>query len=436
MYNTLTKAVLAVDEELRQCLQENKLDIDPTLLNPLKKYGIITEDETDELKIHRLRHNQLKYNTNRSSFLVFTTYSCNLKCPYCYEGVVVSPESSSAYMGPETTSQVVTFMKNQTLLNRSSTVGIGLYGGEPLLNLDCCETLLTCMGQWCSENHLIFYATCTTNGTLLDKAYPRIGKYLSSVHVTLDGSQVYHDKKRIRKDGSPTYTDILNNLELLRTTKEHLSIRLTVDEENRHSIEEVLTDLESIGLKGRPHFHIYFAQVVPQNACLTFPTDDKYYTVTRDSIMYLPPLMKMAQEKGWGDHLAFDIGQEHTLVPSNIMSCDYVKHGMYSLDPLGDIYMCPASAGDTQYCIGKIHKGIPEWNAAYYNIITRDPSLIDLCAACEYLPACGGGCAIASHLKYKDYSTTFCNFTKDIIYERITAHLRLKYPEKFKESEQ
>ena len=432
VYNTMRGSILAVDRELREHLETNQLDIDPSFLDPLKKYGVIVEDDTDELKIHRLKHNKAKYNTARSSFLVFTTYACNLCCPYCYEGTVVNPEYRSVIMSPEMTSHVVEFIKNQTLKNRSYTAGIGLYGGEPLLNLDCCETILREVSEWCSSYHIQFYATITTNGTLLnEETYKRIGKYLSSVHITLDGPQKYHDKKRIKRDGSGTYADILNNLQLLKDTKEHLSIRISVDKENRHAMGDVLKDLEEIGLKGRPHFHIYFAQVVPQYACLTFPTDTDYSQLMKESLGYIPPLMKMALNQGWENHLAFDIGQEHSLIPANVTSCDYVKHGMYAIDPLGDIYMCPASAGDTQYRIGTLQKGAVEWFPSYYSIITRDPSLIEPCTQCELLPACGGGCAVASYLKYKDYSTTFCNFNKDIIYERIEAYLTFKYPEKF-----
>ncbi len=433
VYNTMKRAILIVDPELKQCLETNQIaQIDSPLIDPLKKCGIIVDDDTDELKLHRLNHNQVKYNTSRSSFLIFTTYSCNLQCPYCYEGPVVDPEYKSIFMKPEITSQVVEFICNQMLLNRSQKVGIGLYGGEPLLNVNCCETVVKQISEWCREYNIGFYTTITTNGTLLnEKTYERIGKYLSSIHITLDGPQRFHDKKRIKKDGSGTYSEILENLKLLKTTKEHLSIRISFDEENRHSMDELLEDLEEIGLKGRPYFHIYFAQITPQNICLTFPEDPRYRQEMKESIQYTASLVKMAQERGWADHLAVNIGQEHSLVPINIISCDYVKHGMYSIDPVGDIYMCPASAGDTQYRIGKIQNGAVKWNTSYYNIITRDPSRIDTCKQCELLPACGGGCAIASYLKYKDYYTAFCGFNRDLIYERIKKHLKFKYPEKF-----
>jgi uncharacterized protein len=431
VYNTLRGSVVSVDRELKERLETSLGDMDPSVVELLQRHGIVVEDSHDELVQHRLRHNLKKYNTSSSSFLVFTTYSCNLQCPYCYEGAVVNPDYRKTFMNPETTSRVVEFIKNQTLLNRSYTVGIGLYGGEPLLNLGCCETVLDEISAWCKKTGITFYATITTNGTLLTKpVYQRIGKNLSSIHITLDGAQYFHDQKRVRKDGSGSYAEILNNITFLTHTKEHLSIRISVDEENKDSMEEVLDDLEAIGVKGRPHCNIYFAQIIPQDACLTFPTDPEYREMMRESLGYIPPLMKMAVEKGWGPHLAIEIGQEHSLIPMNVTSCDYVKHGSYAVDPGGDIYMCPASAGDTRYCIGTLKSDGVQWNSSYYHILTRDPTLLSPCKECELLPACGGGCVIASYLKHKDYDTAFCNFTRDLIQERIRAHLKFKYPEK------
>lgn len=435
VYNPLKRAIISVDAELRAYLEENHVEkIDPALLHPLTKQGFIVNDDTDELKIQRLKHNLKKYSKSKaSSYLVFTTYSCNLRCPYCYEGPVVDPAYKPAFMGPEMTSQVVEFIKTQTLLNRSQMVCIGLYGGEPLLNVDCCETLTRSIAEWCKSCGIRFYTTLTTNGTLLtEQCLQRIGKYLSSVHITVDGPQQFHDKKRIKEDCSGSYTQILDNLKLLKNSKEHLSIRINFDEESMPFMHEVLEDLEEIGLKGRPHFHIYFAQIIPQNACLTFPTHAGYRKWRKESISYFPLLMKMAIEKGWGNHLAVDIGEEHSLVPSNVASCDYVKDGMYSIDPFGDIYVCPASAGDITYRVGNLRNGTAEWNSSYYHILTRDPSLIAPCNNCEMLPMCGGGCSIASYFKYEDYHKTFCNFTKEQIYERLKTHLKFKYPEKFR----
>lgn len=436
VYNPVTGAIVTVDRELREYLEKNQVEkADASFIEPLKTCGIIVDDDTDELKIQRLKHNLTKYaTTESSSFLVFTTYACNLRCPYCYEGPVVEEERKSALMHPEMTQQVIKFICEQTLENRSQMVCIGLYGGEPLVNMECCETLLEQVSQFCKDYSIKFYTTITTNGTLLtDSGYKRIGKYLSSIHVTLDGPQKFHDEKRRKKDGSGSYATILENLRLLKDTGEHLSIRINFDAESKEFMGEVLDDLEEIGLKGRPSFHIYFAQIVPQDACLSFPEDPEYREWMKKTVHDYPPLMQMALERGWKNHMAIDIGSEHSLVPRNVTSCDYVRRGIYSIDPLGDIYICPASGGHIQYRAGKLCNGNVEWSPSYYHILTRDPTLIAPCNECEILPMCGGGCSIGSFYKYTDYHKSFCSFIKEQMYEKLKAYLRFRYPEKFEE---
>lgn len=422
IYNAMANSILVVDNTLRQYLEKGHLEkIDSSVKNSLKKCGIIVGNTTDELKVFRLNYNTAKYNTNLSSFLIFTAYACNLCCPYCYEGPANAAYRSS-FMSPETTSEVVQFICNQTVQDKSQAVGVALYGGEPLLNMECCETVLKEVSQWCNHNNVAFSATIMSNGTLFtEKVYARIGQYLSYVHITLDGPQQYHDKKRVKKDGSGTYSQILQNLKQLKNTKEHLSIRINIDEENRHAVGEVLTDLEKIGLKGRPRFHLYFSQIIPQNFCLTFSADPEFTEQHKKASQYFPAITQMAKEQGWGTHLG-GLG-EHQLVSAGL-SCGYVKRGTYAIDPEGGIYICPALAGTPQYKAGKIQNGSAEWYPVYYDILTGDPSLTAPCNTCELLPLCRGGCPIAFYSMDK----TQCN-SKELLYERLKAYLEFQYPE-------
>ncbi len=423
VYNTLTNSLLLVDSDLQQCLEKDQLEkIDPSVMDSLRKCGILVDSGTDELEIFRLNHNTAKYDTNRSSFLIFTTFACNLSCPYCYEGAA-DAECRSAFMSPETTADVVKFICSQTAHNKSRAVGVALYGGEPLLNRECCETVLKEVSHWCEDNSVSFYATLLTNGCLLtEEVYTSIGRYLSYIHITLDGPQHFHDRKRVKKDGSGTYSLILQNLNRLKDTKEHLSIRVNIDEENRHSIGEVLDDLEELGLKGRPHLHVYFSQIIPQNRCLTFSSPESDECNPSD---YFPDIMQMTRERGWGAHLTGDPTKNTS--KSVVVACGYVTQGTYSIDPGGDVYLCPAVAGNPQYRTGTVGHGSCEWYPLYYDIITRDPSLTPPCHTCELLPLCGGGCPLAS---LAQDNKTECSSARKL-YGRLKAYLESRYPERF-----
>jgi uncharacterized protein len=414
IYNTLANTLLLVDNSVRQYLEKNQLEkIDASVVTSLKKCGIIVDG--DELHIYRLNHNITQYNADTSSFLVFTTYACNLCCPYCYEGPA-DAEYRSQFMRPETTSDVVHFICDQTRKNKSRAVTIALYGGEPLLNMECCETVLKKVSHFCENNRISFQTMIMSNGTLLtEKVYTVLKDYLSHIHITLDGSLLFHDKTRVQKNGSGTYEQILQNVSLLKNTKNHLSIRINVNEENKHSIHEVFNDLEEIGLKGRPHFYLYFSQIIPYTFCLAFSHPESKEQMKKFSTCY-SDLVDMAKEKGWESHVIVGTTEYHGV------SCRYVQHGTYSIGPLGDIYVCPAVAGDARYRIGKI-KGSVEWYPQYYAVMTRDPSLTVPCKTCEFLPLCKGGCPVASFAQEE----TQCNFTKEVLYERLKLYLESRY---------
>ena len=420
IYNTLTTSLVLVDNKVRHYLEENNVKfIDPSQLASLEKCGIITN--SNERAIYQISHNTAKYNTVVSSFLVFTTYACNLVCPYCYEGPSTAEYRSSS-MSLETTDKVVDFICSQVLKDRSRAVGIVLYGGEPLLNMDCCSTLLQDVSRWCETNTIPFSATLMSNGTLLTRdMYYRIKKYLTYIHITLDGPQRFHDRTRMKRNGSGSYSDILQNLEQLKNTEEYLQIRINIDEENMQAVGEVLTDLERIGLKGRPHFYIYFSQIIPQRFCFTV-SNPEFDEQSKKLSQYLPVITGMAQEKGWGPHLSADPGEK--LASSEAVSCGYVKYGIYTIDPEGDVFVCPALTCNPLYKIGTIQNHSITWEPVYYDILTRDPTLRTPCNTCEFLPLCKGGCPVSSLPGDK----ALCS-TRKRLYERLKTYLRVRYPE-------
>ena len=423
IFNTLTRSLLLVDDKVRHHLESNQLERIDSSMEPLKKCGIIVDNDVDELLIFRLNHRSTQYATHLSSFLIFTTYACNLQCPYCYEGPA-DAEYRSQFMSPETTSEVIQFICSQTRQNKSEAVGVALYGGEPLMNVDCCETVLKKVSEWCTTNEIAFSASILSNGTLFNEGiYKRIGKYLSYIHITLDGSQKYHDEKRVKKDGSPTYVQILQNLKQFINTKAHISIRINIDEENKTSVHEVLNDLEEIGLKGRSRLHVYFSEIIPQQSCIAFSLNPESCNYQKRLTQDIPRIMEVAQELGWGNHLV-DPDKEKSL--SAGLSCEYMRYGTYSIDPEGNIHVCPALAGNNVYKTGNIHNGSVEWFPLHYTVLTWDPSLVAPCNTCELLPLCKGGCPLASLQERKT-----CTLSEHL-YEQLISYLELRYSDRFR----
>ncbi|MGD2248180.1 MAG: radical SAM protein [Candidatus Methanofastidiosia archaeon] len=433
LMNTLTRAILSVDEELKNILETGDVNtLESHIKEALSSMGIIVPHNVDERKIYEFRHNVAKYATEDTAFVIFPTYDCNLRCPYCYEGL----DKVSTYMDESTIENTIDFVKKTTIEHTSKRVVIGLYGGEPLLYPETCYTLVDSISAWAQTNNIVYYGTLTTNGTLLtEETAALLFPYIASVHITLDGSRHTHNQKRIYADGTGSYEDVMRAIDIVKDTVKHLTIRIHINlQDKTYPGIEVLDELEDKGLKGRKNLHIYFKQLEPPDACLSVVLDKKYIKKKEKELNEFPKAWKKAQDKGWGPHMSVEAGSEHGLLTFNIVPCDHLKRGRYTIDPFGDVYMCPMSAGRKHHSIGTIQKGgFFEYRPAYYTLITRDPVQLETCNQCVYLPVCSGGCPISIYEETKTYQGSYCGYTKALKEAAIKSHLRNTYPDKFSE---
>ena len=433
LFNTLTKAILSVDGELKEMLEKGDVNTLPQgIKESLIEMGVAVPCNMDEKKIYEFRHNFAKYAVEDSAFVIFPTYDCNLRCPYCYEGT----EKMAAFMDDTVISNAVEFIKKTTAENRSKILVLGFYGGEPLLYPDACCQIAEQVRQWAAQNNVLYYGTLTTNGTLLtEKNAQKVLPYVASVHITLDGAREQHNKMRVYGSGKGSYKEVMRAVELVRDTPKHLTLRIHVDvEDEAYKGIEVLDDLEERGLKGRENLHIYFKQLEPPDACLSISLDKEYIKRKKKELDEMPKVWKTAQEKGWGPHMSVEAGSEHGILTYNIVSCDHLKRGRYVIDPFGDVYLCPMSAGFKRHAIGTIKDGGDlDYSPVYYTLLTCNPSQLEGCGECSYLPMCSGGCPISIYEEKQDYLASYCGFLKQLKIHSIKSNLRNQYPDKFSE---
>ncbi|WP_048130861.1 radical SAM/SPASM domain-containing protein [Methanolacinia petrolearia] len=435
LFNTLTKSFLVVDKELRTGLEENSFGgMDPGMISGLHELGIIVDDEADESKVYALKHNLHKYSTDTSSFLIFPTHSCNLRCPYCYETVMDIPKSKS--MDRETIARTKAFIKGMTLQNRSSRVVLGFYGGEPLLRSDICLDIMEDIFNWAGERGISYFCVLTTNGTLLSPSVSkRMHPFLSSVHFTLDGPAEKHNAKRFYMDNSGTYYDVLDAVSRAKDKKIIITVRINLDDDaSEEDVSEILADLEERGFKDRPGFFIYFAHVTAPNTCFNEYHDDSRETEITDMIEKTTRYWGLANSLGWGGSLTNRSGEEHGYISGSPVPCEYIRNGCYVVDPLADIYLCPAYCGMKEYSAGAIDEnGMPEWNSSYFRTIENNPVSSVRCKKCNILPVCNGGCPFEFLRGDEEAMENYCRYMKKKIEKKIVSHFRYHYPEKYRE---
>ncbi len=432
LLNTLSKAILAVDDDLKTVLEKGDFNtLDSSIKTSLVQMGVLVPWNLDEKAVYEFRHCITKYRSEEACFVIFPTYNCNLRCPYCYEGT----EKLSAHMDDATIEKTINFVKAATVENRGSALVLGFYGGEPLLHPDICYSIARELSEWAHQNNITYFGTLTTNGTLLnEKTAELLLPYIASVHITLDGSEDMHNRMRIYTNGKGSFREVMRACELLRDTPHHLTIRLHIDLENDCKGLEVLDELEERGFKGRPNLHIYFRQLEPPDVCLSSAVSSEYVEKKKRELDEFPAAWKRARDKGWGPHMSVGVGEEHGLLTFNIIPCDHLRKSHYIVDPFGDVYMCPMAAGFKHHAIGTLKEGgVLECAPAYYTLLTRDPLQIEGCSECAYLPMCSGGCPVSIYEKTHNYLAPHCGFSKILKVHAVKSHLRHTYPEKFSE---
>lgn len=416
LYNTVCDSISIVDEELKELIEKDPDSIEKEYAGKLSREntGVLVKDNVDEMDIIKSRYYEEKYDTRLSGFTIITTYACNLKCPYCYQG---SGESLNTSMDENLMKRTETFIKSFTERNNSKAVSLFLYGGEPLLNWKVCRDLSEGIDEWCKETGRKLTMGMVTNGTLLnEERIEELKKHnLGYVQVTIEGPKWLHDRKRIFKDGSPTYDIIINNIRKLKEKNIHFAIRISVDKESFPHMEETVNEMRSLGFEN--NFYFGFINNRTQHcrdwSCLTL---DELWRE-------LPKLASMAMEKGVK---YYNIRPKHQPHP-----CGSTSYSSFVIDPFGDLYKCWEFAGQKEHRVGYLDEEgnlIKEY--PYYATMARDPFSLKKCRDCILLPNCGGGCMAEAFSKHKRYNAPACSQTPKLISKQLGAYVRLRYEDK------
>lgn len=146
-----------------------------------------------------------------SKLILQVTQNCNLRCSYCvYTANYNNRRHSNLKMSKATAFKAIDFLFSHS--SESEEVGLGFYGGEPLLEFDLIKSCVNYINSCYSEKNVNY--SITTNGTLLDLATCR---YLQennfSITVSFDGPEEIHNRCRKFPNGEGSYQKVLHNLE-------------------------------------------------------------------------------------------------------------------------------------------------------------------------------------------------------------------------------
>lgn len=426
LFNTIRNIIAKCDTEIIHILENETFDKLPSnLLDKMVSEGIIVDKKLNELNVIRftrmMHYVHLMQNLSIGLTLVMT-YSCNLACPYCYEG---DRKAKGGLLTPNKIETILKFAKSHTQGGKKPLISVSFYGGEPLLNWKGCTYTLERLEEMKEDGEIRDYSTgFVTNGTLVnDKVIDAINKYnIRSMQITLDGPKEIHDKRRIKTSGEGTFDRIIENMKLLEqgvTNKNfHLGLRINVDKTNYKRIPELLDFLKNMGFR---NIAISYG-IVRGDQPYCSPNCGVYFSGS-DLQKYLPYLWKEAYTRG------FEVSTRPNL---KFAYCVYDHPFGYVIDPELKVYPCWEMVGIEEYQIGEIQEdGSLKIYPFYYDVKSRDPTEYEECRKCKLLPVCMGGCPMESIRKNGHPNGPGCDINKYVWKEGLKFYLMRRYPNIF-----
>ncbi|SCL91866.1 radical SAM/SPASM domain-containing protein [Sporanaerobacter sp. PP17-6a] len=377
LFNSLRCVYVKLNEEYYGRLKSISLtDIDlenDVITKDLYKYGLIIEDDVDEMDILKLNGEISKYNNLGMGYTIAVTMDCNMACPYCYE------RHDKTNMTIDVADKIVDNVKNN--IKDKKFLDICWYGGEPLLALDIVEYMSEKLIKICEDNDVPYYSFIVTNGLKLNRETAELLKNkckVSGAQVTIDGLEETHNKRRISLDKNiNSFNTIVNNIDSIKDFFK-VSIRVNVDKDNSNEIDKLLDYfLYEMNWKDEKNVNTYIARVEDKNRCSLASC---YSVLDFNKI-----------EQNFVDKL-FELNRKSikNFYPRSMaIACGAQQLYGAVIDPHGNYYKCWEEVGIDKYKVGSVGK-TSRINKNFLKYIYMD--IPDECRECKYLSLCNGGC--------------------------------------------
>lgn len=348
-----------------------------------------------------------KYKILYSTFTWVVTYNCNFRCPYCFEGREKKDGDTQIVFTKEQVDIAFRTMEKIQPRKELRRDVITLYGGEPLLpeNREIIEYIV----QKGTEKGYKFIAI--TNGYSVDSYLELLSSnQIYKLQITVDGTQMTHDARRVHKDGSSTFDKIVNNIQLALAKDVYLGVRMNIDRRNMSQYNILRDFFKQKGFFDYKKFYFYPAILensenvsLEQRLQLDFIDDKTFFNLQNDlshqiTTHYIYSTFMKALK-------------QHKPITFRSVSCAAQVNG-YVLDPLGNIYPCWDTIGDKRNIIGHYTPQGVMWNNSILDVWQNtNVGQLKPCYRCRYALLCGGGCPY----RHINKVNTHCKLFEDVL---------------------
>ncbi len=382
-------------------------DLSSSTIDKLIKRGYLTErslnDERQYIKkIAEIYH---RHASQLPSFMFAPTFSCQMRCIYCYEAHITHREDEISLLTMSSEHVLKAYAAIDNIVEsfeKKIPNTIILFGGEPLMAKNY-QIVREIVEEGIKRKYNF---TAITNGYDLLKYENLLGPgKIENLQITLDGPESVHNKRRFAKNKLPTFNNIVAGIQLALDKGCMIKLRTNVDKSNIN----YLTELNQFYIeKGWNKF----TKFIP------------YLSVVQDNSrnVLLPMELLTLLHEGYSSDLSDNVIQVDfgikdnfnsllTLEKTPILKPYYCASnlGNYIFGPDGNIYTCWDEVGLKD---GRIGTYMPEliWNdERSREWVERTIAKIPECLNCPYALICGGGCGHQAKVNNGSLLSPYCH---------------------------
>lgn len=390
VFNSLTGALVAMDatraqvEELPTVGSAASGTTSPErerLFKALRDQRIIIDSGHDELAYLQRARSERVAGTETLRLTVLLTLFCNLACTYCYESL------DGPAMDDQTEKRLSSYVERAVGGGLLKVFDVNWFGGEALLEWPRLVRLSDGFRRVADKAGCAYLAGLATNGYLLDseriRVLPTLG--VRSLVVTLDGPPRVHDRRRVRRDGGPTFERILGHIENLATSGLEIGLQVNCDASTIGEMGELFEVLGPVRGAVVLHFRWVFPRPDGWRSCGLGEDASQPGNPPRRELL---GLARTAVAAGFR--------VRNPLVHPRVSFCNTDFHNHWVIHPTGDLYKCNVEFERGEPCGRLTEDGMVEVDpelVARWRV--KDPFSYQACRDCVWLPVCMGGCAFA-----------------------------------------
>ena len=372
LYSTKNAATTVLKDSVLQDVLGG--DVSPDIHSALERLGFMVSgiaQESSVMKDYMKGCNEL---SNKLSLVVVLNLSCNLACPYCFEGAVKGPH----FMSEGTENDLVNFIAGNIDDNKKE-ISVTFYGGEPLLSIDAIVRISGRLNSLASNKGLRYSFNLVTNGTLLTgQVVQRLKPLgLAGAKVTLDGPRSTHNSSRPFRSGEGSFDIIIENL---KQVCRDIGIQIggNYARNNYAEFPKLLDYLACEGLTPDVIKGVKFDPITAANKSFAIQDyADWCMSINEHWVIEASLLLREAIMKR-GFRTPF-------IKPS---LCVIESGNFFVVNHNGDLYKCPGFIGREDFKIGTLKEGCKKYDDTYALNNWKN----ERCLSCSYLPLCFGGC--------------------------------------------